>query len=200
MAPHDAPAAEKDTSPSQKPSQRMSSALDANGMVSNASLTVRGRGVAFPSDRRRMRRLSSSSIFMSCLCLSHHFLPCSTFQNQQQEEEIERVVAPESAVKEEERLRAEREAVRYIFFAFVADFLFFDNLVVRRCRRRRSSSSSSSSWSSVSRVSRHLDFDLSSSYARQHNHPSKTKNTRKKNKNRPPRRRPPSLTRPPKPR
>lgn len=71
------------------------------GMVSNASLTV--------CVGRQKRRLHGARFFSTWATLT--FLPFPpSLHTLTQEEEIERVVAPESAVKEEERLRAEREA------------------------------------------------------------------------------------------
>lgn len=111
MAPQEAPAA-ADVKEQQQLHPRPSSGSELTkenataGIISNESLTV--------SEDLDVDALPLFFSTPSSLSLSPSLLPPIKIQKHNQEEEIERVVAPEAAVAEEERLRAERE-VRKMF-------------------------------------------------------------------------------------
>ena len=102
MAPQEAPAAAVKEQPQPQPRPSSGSELTKEnataGITSNESLTV-----------RRSMHLPSLFFPLSSLPLSPSSSLIKFRKYTKQEEEIERVVAPEAAVAEEERLRTERE-------------------------------------------------------------------------------------------
>ena len=99
------------------------------GFVPNASLTVRIFVFAFFRADVGREAWEARGGAPPSFCRPHTLTP-STRANPKQEEEIERVVAPESAVEEEERLRREREAAAQVSSSF------FDARAGRRGARR----------------------------------------------------------------